>query len=305
MSLLLGLDRCILNRWTDALVPSELYEPAGTIGESYGWVATFKDRILCLQDDLNPNASASNPKRIPLPRLVTLPHCQTDLVTNVSMSSSSPEDDDCVVAVKFLGPQLSLCRPAYGSGWTNITITDPSFFSSRVMFSKRDQTFSLLAYGGHEIGSWDLHKHINNPKLQKLHFQNFPVCTKTIAELIGSPYMTEHLVESPAGETLLVKWFKYRIKDIIHVQTKSLMVFKLDDEGNAVFTDDIGDANIFISNGEPFSLPSSSYPGLEPNDVYFVDEHEVGVMDVANMTNTSNVSTDLSFPVAYFIPSRF
>ncbi|CAL9216634.1 unnamed protein product [Arabidopsis halleri] len=222
-------------------VPSELYEPAGTIGESYGWVATFKDRILCLQDDLNPNASASNPKRIPLPRLVTLPHCQTDLVTNVSMSSSSPEDDDCVVAVKFLGPQLSLCRPAHGSGWTNITITDPSFFSSRVMFSKRDQTFSLLAYGGHQIGSWD----------------------------------------------------------------RSLMVFKLDDEGNAVFTDDIGDANICISNGEPFSLPSSSYPGLEPNDVYFVDEHEVGVMDVANITNTSLVSTDLSFPVAYFIPPRF
>lgn len=283
-------------------VPSELYEATGTIGASHGWVATFKDRILCLQDDLNPNASGLNPKRIPLPRLVTLPHCQTDLVTNVSMSSSSPEDDDCVVAVKFLGPQLSLCRPAHGSDWTNITITDPSFFTSRAMFSKRDQMFSLLAYGGYQIGSWDLHNHINNPKLQKLQFQNIPTFTKRIAELIGSTYMSEHLVESPAGETLLVRWYKDRVKDITDVQTKGLMVFKLDDEGNAVFTNDIGDLNIFISKAEPFSLLSSSYPDLQPNDVYFVDEHEVGVIDVADSMDTSKVSTDLSFPLAYFIP---
>lgn len=38
--------------------------------------------------------------------------------------------------------------------------------------------------------------------------------TKTIAEVIGSPYMTEHLVESLGDETLLVKWYNNRIKDI-------------------------------------------------------------------------------------------
>ncbi|CAF2381326.1 unnamed protein product [Brassica napus] len=87
-----------------------------TIGASHGWVATLKkDGILRLQDDFNPVASDANPKRIPLPPLVTLPHCQTNIITNVSMSSSSPEDDeDCVVAVKFLGPQLSFCKPAAG-----------------------------------------------------------------------------------------------------------------------------------------------------------------------------------------------
>lgn len=82
------------------------------IGSSHGWVATLsRDGILSLQDDLNLAALDTDPKRIPLPPLVTLPHCQTEIITNVSMSSSSPEEEDCVVAVKFFGPQLSYCRP--------------------------------------------------------------------------------------------------------------------------------------------------------------------------------------------------
>lgn len=48
-----------------------------TIGASHGWIATLKDDgILRLQDDLNPVASGTDPKRIPLPPLVTLPRCQ-------------------------------------------------------------------------------------------------------------------------------------------------------------------------------------------------------------------------------------
>ncbi|CAH2069896.1 unnamed protein product [Thlaspi arvense] len=97
-----------------------------TIGASHGWVATLRDDgILRLQDDLSPVASDIDPKRIPLPPLVTLPHCQTQIVTNVAMSSPSPEDEDCVVAVKFLGPQLSFCRPANKPEWTNIRIENP------------------------------------------------------------------------------------------------------------------------------------------------------------------------------------
>ncbi|ESQ43025.1 hypothetical protein EUTSA_v10016032mg, partial [Eutrema salsugineum] len=106
------------------LVYPDLYDYAVmTIGASHGWVATLNkdDGILRLQDDLNPYASDTNPKRISLPPLVALPHCQTKIITNMSMSSSSPEDEDCVVAVKFLGPQLSFCRPsaAAQSEWTN------------------------------------------------------------------------------------------------------------------------------------------------------------------------------------------
>ena len=40
-------------------------------------------------------------KRISLPPLVALPHCQTQMVTKVAVSSSSPEEENCVVAVKF------------------------------------------------------------------------------------------------------------------------------------------------------------------------------------------------------------
>ncbi|VVB10295.1 unnamed protein product [Arabis nemorensis] len=93
---------------------------------------------LRLQDDLNPVASATDPKRIPLPPLVTLPGCQTQIVTNVSMSSSSSEDEDCVVAVKFLGPQLSFCRLAQSNPeWINMRIENPCFFSSRVTFAEK------------------------------------------------------------------------------------------------------------------------------------------------------------------------
>ena len=72
------------------LVYNDIFGTVVTIGASNGWVATLngKDGILRLQDDLNPYASYTDPKRIPLPPLVTLPHCQTKIITNVSMSSS-------------------------------------------------------------------------------------------------------------------------------------------------------------------------------------------------------------------------
>ncbi|CAA7049154.1 unnamed protein product [Microthlaspi erraticum] len=56
-------------------VPLELVtrDPMITIGASHGWVATLKkDGVLRLQDDLNPHASYTDPKRIPLPPLERL-----------------------------------------------------------------------------------------------------------------------------------------------------------------------------------------------------------------------------------------
>ncbi|KAJ4880150.1 Uncharacterized protein Rs2_37204 [Raphanus sativus] len=114
-------------------VPMEILKEIGMIGASHGWVATMKNGVVCLQDDLHLLHAPpdTKPKHIPLPPLVTLPHCQTQVVTNVAMSSPSPEDEDCILAVKFLGPQLSLCRPAQKDcKWSDIGITDPSFFSS-------------------------------------------------------------------------------------------------------------------------------------------------------------------------------
>ncbi|VVB15950.1 unnamed protein product [Arabis nemorensis] len=249
-----------------------------TIGSSNGWVATqtVDEGILRLQDDLNPAVSDTHSKRIPLPPLVTLPRCQTQIVTNVSMSSSSPEDEDCVVAAKFLGPQLRFCRPGErNSEWTNVRIENPCFYSSRVMFSKKDDMFRIPGSGGHLIGSWDLCEHIKEPKLQRLRFQNFPKLTKTKGDLMDSCCTTDLLVESiTTGETFLVKWYKKTakiIKGVAKMKTQELMVFMLDEQGNAVYTEDIGDLCIFLSKSEPFCVPASSFPGLLPNYVYIFD----------------------------------
>ncbi|KAL0824662.1 hypothetical protein Bca101_048339 [Brassica carinata] len=270
-------------------VPLELVNDKGTkitIGASHGWIATLKeDGILRLQDDLIPVESNSGPRRIPLPPLVTLPHCQTQIITNVSMSSSSPEDDeDCVVAVKFLGPQLSFCKPAAKSskpGWTNIKIENPCFYSSRVMFSKKDNMFRIPGSGGHLIGSWDPYRPNNNPTFQRLRFTNMPKLTKAKQNLMDMCCRSEHLVESlPTGETFLVKWYKKTTKiakgGIARLRTKALMVFKIDDEGNAVYTHDIGDLNMFLSMSEPFCVSATSFPGLYANYVAIIDFDESG-----------------------------
>ncbi|XP_010485150.2 PREDICTED: uncharacterized protein LOC104763483 [Camelina sativa] len=286
-------------------VPMELVDnPMAVIGSSHGWIATLReDGILRLQDDLNPHASYTDPKRIPLPPLVTLPHCQTQIVTNVSMSSSSPEDEDCVVAVKFLGPQLSLCRPAQSnSEWINIRIANPCFFSSRVMFSERHGKFSILGAGGHIIASWDLHTHKQNPKFKRLRFRNLPKLTKTKRELMDSCYKSEHLVESrTTGETFLVKWYRKAVwRGMSKLITKAFMVFRLDDKGNAVYTQDIGDLCIFLSKSEPFCVSLSSFPGMAyPNQVDYLDVGESGFFDLADNSivgGNDSVGTGLYVP---------
>lgn len=102
---------------------------------------------MCISDVFNPLASKSSPKMIPLPPLTALKSCQNKVFWNVAMSSSPPdqEDQDWVVAIKFLGRQLSLCSPHRELRWTNILT--PSDFSenSNLIFSKRDQRFYLPA----------------------------------------------------------------------------------------------------------------------------------------------------------------
>ncbi|XP_020891737.1 uncharacterized protein LOC110231131 [Arabidopsis lyrata subsp. lyrata] len=309
-------DRKCICTYLDKKVPLDLvynhpYNEMVKIGSSHGWVATLRyDGILRLQDDLNPVASDSDPKRISLPPLVTLPHCQTQIITNVSMSAPSPEEEDCVVAVKFLGPQLSFCRPAAQCNpeWINIRIANPCFFSSRVMFSKKDDMFCILGSGGDIIGSWDLRKHKHTPKLQKLQFQNLPELKNTTLEVLSSCCCTiEHLVESRCtGETFLVKQYKKTaeiVDGIAKMKTEALMVFKLDGEGNAVYTQDIGDLSIFLSNSEPFCVPPSTFPGMFRNTVYIFDFDELGFFDLSKDNYVGAFSTPSTmFP--YFIPPQ-
>ncbi|KAJ4867355.1 hypothetical protein Rs2_11241 [Raphanus sativus] len=277
-------------------VPMELMNESEVIGSSNGWVATLKDDgILRLQDDLNPCASDTDPKRIPLPPLVTLPHCQTKLVTNVSMSSSSPEDEDCVVAVKFLGPQLSFCRPTRSKyGWINVKIENSCFYNSHVMFSKKDQMFRVVGSGGHLVGSWDLHEYKHSPKLQKLRFRNLPKMSKAKRELMDMCCTTEYLVESEStGETFLVKRYRKTLPETTkEMKTEFLMVFNIDQKGNAVYTKDIGDLCIFLSKSEPFSVTASSFPvDLTANKIIFDDVDEFGVASLEDSTIHSENST--------------
>ncbi|CAA7060807.1 unnamed protein product [Microthlaspi erraticum] len=270
---------------SDKKVPLELGEERGTVGASHGWLATLKDGVLRLQDDLNLSASDVDPKRISLPPLVTLPHCQTQVVTNIAMSCSSPEEDDCVVAIKFLGPQLSFCRPAQrNSQWINIEIRNSSFYSSPVMFSKKDEMFRMPSSGGHLIGSWDLHRHMHKPKLLNVRFRNLPKLTKSMCQLLDSCYRSEHLVESPGGcGTFMVKWYRKKTRGLHKMKTKAVMVFKLDDQGNAVYTQDIGDVSIFLSRSEPFcvSTAAGSYLSpVDPNHVYIQDYDEHGFVNI-------------------------
>nr|AAU44510.1 hypothetical protein AT4G13680 [Arabidopsis thaliana] len=257
---------------------AELLKEMGAIGSCGGWLPTLKDGVLRLRE-VNLNHETDR-KRISLPPLVTLPHCQTQYVTNVAMSTSSPEEEDCVVAVKFLGPQLSFCRPAQSnSEWINIRMTDPCFFSSPVMLSKKNEMLRIAGSGGQLIGSWDLQNHSNNPKLQILRFQNLPKLSETKRELLESCYTSEHLVESiTTSETFIVKLYMKTAeidKGIPRKKTEAIMVFRLDEEGNAVYTQDIGDQSIFLTNSEAFCFPSSSSLSLgRPNFVKIVDVNE-------------------------------
>ncbi|CAA7044507.1 unnamed protein product [Microthlaspi erraticum] len=298
----------------DKKVPMSLMTETGTIGGSHGWVATLKDGVVCLQDDLFPDASYSEPKRISLPPLQTLPHCQTQLVTNVAMSSASPdEDEDCILAVKFVGPQLSLCRPALGdkAEWFNIRVTDPGFFSSRVMYSERDDMFSMPGAGGKLTGSWDLENHRDKPKLLAWHFTSLLELVHSEWRALDNCSTTDHLVESrQTGELFMVKQFRER-NNLRggRMEQRQMMVFKLvEDEtplpvgdGFAWPTRDIGDLCIFLSKSEPFCLNASFYGHLRPNSVYFIDHNEEGVFDIKTRSTPSVFSP---FPAPYYIPPQ-
>ncbi|KAJ4907414.1 hypothetical protein Rs2_11072 [Raphanus sativus] len=283
-------------------------EAVTTIGSSHGWVASLMHDVgtLRLHDDLNPVASNLDPKRISLPPLVTLPHCQTQIVTNVSLSSLSPEEEDCVVAVKFLGPQLSYCRPSSAqdskSKWFNIRIANPSFFSSRVMFSKKHNMFCIPGSGGQLIASWDLCKDEHTPKIQVLRYHNLPKLSDAEREVMDTCFTTDHLVESQStGETILVKCFRQTVDGGTSLKTKAVMVFKVSAKGSAFYTRDIGDLTIFISKSEPFCVRASSFPGMSPNEVYILDVDEMSFFKL----DDSTISTYTDRVVApYFFPPQ-
>ncbi|CAH8388974.1 unnamed protein product [Eruca vesicaria subsp. sativa] len=302
--------------FTPKKVPMELVKGMGTIGASHGWVATLKNGVVCLQDDLDPNASYTDPKRIPLPPLVTLPHCQTQIVTNIAMSSSSPEDQDCIVAVKFLGPQLSLCRPAQRDcKWRNMSISDPSFFSSHVMYSMRDGMFSMPASGGNYTASCDLV--MEEPKIRMLSYPKQRVFEDLYIKSTGtvvdkeflrkvlwmysdwSCRMEHYLVES-GSETFLVKWSKDTNPLDGTSELDLFVVLRIDEEGNAVYTKDFAGLCFFISKAESFCLPASCLHDKRPNCIYHLSNTSFGIICMDDDENKRG--GDWTFPTPFWFP---
>ncbi|KAL0752951.1 hypothetical protein Bca101_090619 [Brassica carinata] len=282
-------------------VPMELLKEVGIIGASHGWVATLKNGIVC-QDDLDLHAPDNNPKRIPLPPLETLPHNQTQIVTNIAMSSSSLEDEDCIVAVKFLGPQLSLCRPAQRDcTWSNIRISDPSFSSSHVMYSKRDEMFSMPSSRGHYTRSWDLGRHMKEPKLQMLMQppeDQIPRMTKRAWQRLESCCTKQHyLVESShTDETFMLKWYT-QSRPTLNVWDHFLLL-KIDKEGNALYTKDIGDLCILLSRSEPICIPAKLNRRAK-NCIYMLTEHEFAIVGIGSFQKFCRTPFTCSLP--YYI----
>ncbi|KAL0888477.1 hypothetical protein Bca101_012460 [Brassica carinata] len=135
------------------------------------------------------------------------------------------------------------------------------------MYSEKEDTFRIIGSGGHLVGSWDLGKHKDTPKIQRLQFQNLPELSKAKRELLYSCNTSEHLVESRTTERM---------------ETEALMVFKIDEEGNnAIYTQDIGDLCIFLTRSESFCVPASSVRHMRPNRVKLMDVDEITIIDLA------------------------
>ena len=83
-------------------------------------------------------------------------------------------------------------------------------------------------------------------------------------------------VESPANKSLVFNCGG----------TKRFMVFREEEDMNMCYTEDIGDLCIFLGNNEPFCVKASSFPGLNPNSIYFLGEG-YGVYDIATRSPRS------------------
>ncbi|KAL0814773.1 hypothetical protein Bca101_071216 [Brassica carinata] len=202
-------------------IPEEMIVEGKGVGASHGWLfmEDQRDRSLSVTDVLNPLASKRETTVIPLPPLASLQLCQSKVGWNVAMSSSPPDEDDeddWVVAIKFLGGQLSLCRPRRDLRWTNIQTPLLGYLdNSNLMYSKRDQCFYLPSPGGHHLFSYDIKdKDHPNPKFHVLQFRDLPELPQSEWEiLVSSCYRTEYLVESAStGEHFLVKRYLYLLR---------------------------------------------------------------------------------------------
>ncbi|KAL1223762.1 hypothetical protein V5N11_020315 [Cardamine amara subsp. amara] len=290
----------------DKPLPKEMVR-SSLVGSSHGWGVFFGPHNSTLISDYwNPSSSKSNPKMIHLPPRPDHLN-KTGLVSSVAMSSS-PEEDDCVTAVKFKGRQVNIYKP----GLEDMVILTPKLFEyfdkGKLMYSKRDQRFYILSSGGRHLCSFSAAES-TTPQYHDLRFHNFPQfsVSESLDFVIGAK--KEYFVESPSGQRFLVKWYvedpatKY-VEDPVLKRLKPkfrgtgrFMVFREEEDMNMCYTEDIGDLCIFLGNNEPFCVKASSSPGLNPNFIYFAGEGYnecFGDYDIATRTPRNFIPKSIS-----------
>ncbi|KFK27291.1 hypothetical protein AALP_AA8G363500 [Arabis alpina] len=181
--------------------------------------------------------------------------------------------------------------PCWDSKWTHIETAYSLLPASDLMYSKRDKALYFTSFKGLYMGTFDL----SNKKLkyQQLRLRNMPKISEAGWEILDQCSMSKHLVESPSGELLFIKWYTQCIHkedkdgelEFIHSKTKRFMVFREDEKRkDFCYTEDIGDLCIFLGKSEAFCLTASMYPGLKPNSVYYIGPR-FGSYDLASGTD--------------------
>lgn len=169
------------------------------IGSSRGWLAMMskRDSTVRLTNIFN------NPsKTISLPPLIK---DETERLLNVSVSSSS--NDDCVVAARFYGSRLSLCRLG-DSEWTRVDVPCPAFRLSPVMYSDRDQKFYLNSCSSDYTGPTDFTS-TSGLVSPVSGYVRYPLCNFPEFEnhlRLQRLNVYQMLVQSPSGESFIVLW---------------------------------------------------------------------------------------------------
>ncbi|VVA94849.1 unnamed protein product [Arabis nemorensis] len=134
-------------------------------------------------------------------------------------------------------------------------------------------------------------------------FQGFPLSDipQSRLEQVSSITNSQHIVESPSGESFVVYWCNEYLnreeiepsrakeppyQSSITKKPTGFVVFRQDPEQKmSCYTEDIGDLCIFLGSNEAFCVSATEYPGLKPNSVYFADlDTGFGFYDLSSKT---------------------
>ncbi|CAH8259031.1 unnamed protein product, partial [Arabidopsis lyrata] len=239
---------------------------------------------------LNPSVPKSARKVISLPPLVPLPYSLdpsestplTELVRNVSLSSS-PDQEDCIAAIKFWGSCISFCRRSPSDddsswSWSHINSLPFAFKASSLIYSNTASIFYITpstAVRSDHSRNFEQYEHKDKHgfPLVAYFMQLGPfeppgkLSDSELKLLLGcSGGDSRFLVETPSGDIFTI---------MRYMQTHDI------DKGAESYVADIGDFCIFFGKNEPFCIPASVYPGLKPNSIYFTEKTHVSVYDIA------------------------